>query len=115
MGLQLATPGAFGWIDERGGMILARVAADEAEILTLAVMPEARRNGIARRLMEAAIAEARRRSARSMVLEVGVLNVPAMALYAALGFAEVGRRSGYYAKGEDALILRKWFNGRLCG
>jgi len=45
IGLQLALPGAFGLIDDRGGMLLGRVAADEAEVLTLAVAPAVRRNG----------------------------------------------------------------------
>ena len=79
MGLQLSLPGAFGWIDAAGGMVLARVAADEAEILTLAVAPGARRGGVARRLMQAAMAEGARRHAASMVLEVGVANAAARA------------------------------------
>ena len=106
MALQLGLPGAFGFIDAAGGCVLARVAADEAEVLTLAVAPAARRQGLARRLLEGAVAEAGARGAASMVLEVATSNEAARALYAGFGFHEVGRRRGYYAGGEDALILR---------
>src|SRR5580658_7161355 len=63
--LQLALPGVFGWLDRRGGVILARVAADEAEVLTLAVAPEARRQGIGTRLFDAAMSLAASRGART--------------------------------------------------
>ena len=58
MALQMELPGVFALIDSRGGMVMARVAADEAEILTLAVVPPARRHGLGRRLVEAAAVEA---------------------------------------------------------
>ncbi len=106
MALQLGLPGAFGWIDPRGGMVLARVAADEAEILTLAVAPDARRRGLGRALLAAAMVTARGRGARMMFLEVASLNAPARMLYERAGFAEVGRRRRYYPSGDDALVLR---------
>jgi len=106
IGLQLAMAGVFGLIDARGGMVLARVAADEAEVLTLAVEPTQRRQGIATGLLSAAIDQARGRGARAMLLEVSVNNDAARALYARAGFVEVGRRPRYYADGSDALILR---------
>ena len=106
MALQLGLPGAFGWIDPAGGMALARVAADEAEVLTLAVAPQARRRGLARRLLAAVMAEAADRGARSMALEVAAGNEAGRALYEAAGFEPVGRRRGYYPGGEDALVLR---------
>jgi [ribosomal protein S18]-alanine N-acetyltransferase len=104
--LQLAMPGAFGLIDARGGMLLARVTADEAEVLTLAVAPDVRRQGVARALLAQAMAIARAQTARTMVLEVAIGNVAARALYEHAGFTEVGRRARYYADGGDALILR---------
>ena len=79
--LQLALPGVFGFIDERGGMLLGRVTVDEAEVLTLAVMPEVRRQGIARELLQAAGAHARSGGGQTMFLEVAVGNVPARELY----------------------------------
>ena len=104
--LQLVMPGVFGLVDPRGGLLLARVIMDEAEVLTLAVAPEARRQGVARGLLAAAMTAARERDARTMFLEVAVNNAAAQALYRQAGFVEAGRRSRYYADGGDALILR---------
>lgn len=104
--LQLALPGVFGFLHPRGGMLLARVTADEAEILTLAVEPRVRRQGVATALLTKALAEARSRGARSVLLEVSVSNAAARALYGRAGFVEVGHRQRYYADGADALILR---------
>lgn len=104
--LQLGLPGAFGWISEAGGMILARTAADEAEVLTLAVEPGARRQGIGRALVQQALVTARQRGAGMMFLEVAADNNAARALYGSLQFTEVGRRPGYYSGGTDALVLR---------
>lgn len=104
---QLALPGVVGLIDPSGGMVLARVAADEAEILTLCVAPEARRRGAARALLEAAADWAANAGAGAMFLEVADGNLAARALYAACGYREVGRRRRYYPGGEDALVLRR--------
>lgn len=100
----LASPGAFAFHD-RDGFVIARVAGDEAEILTLAVAPEARGKGLGRALLNAAIVEAQRRGAGAIFLEVGTDNPAALALYAGLGFANVGSRKGYYG-GRDASLLR---------
>ena len=104
--LQLAMPGVFGFAEPAGGFILARVAADEAEVLTLAVLPETRRQGLGLALLWAAMAEARQRGAATMALEVSADNPAGQALYARAGFAEVGRRRRYYVDGSDALVLR---------
>lgn len=106
IGLQLGLPGAFGFVSAQGGFILARVAADEAEILTLAVDPAVRRGGIGRALMTRAMGTAGSRGALAMFLEVADANAAARALYAACGFSEVGRRKRYYPGGVDALVLR---------
>lgn len=106
MALQLGLPGAFGRIHPDGGMVLARVAGDEADILTIAVSPQARRQGLGRALLLAALEEAACRGAASMFLEVGVSNDAASALYRMCGFIQVGRRRGYYAGGGDALVMR---------
>lgn len=94
---------------ETDGFILIRVVADEAEILTLAVRPFARRQGIAARLTRQAAAVALSQGATRLFLEVAEDNVPARALYAALGFEPAGRRRGYYARPDgpavDALML----------
>jgi ribosomal-protein-alanine N-acetyltransferase len=91
------------------GFLLAWVAAEDCEILTLAVAPEARRRGVASKLIAAAMAAATVRGASAMALDVAEDNVAARGLYAHLGFAEVGRRPRYYARAEgaaDALLLR---------
>jgi [ribosomal protein S18]-alanine N-acetyltransferase len=105
--LQLALPGVIGWLDRRGGMILARVAADEMEVLTLAVAPTARRLGLGTRLLDAAMTLAASRDARVAFLEVSINNVAARTLYARAGFTPTGRRPRYYADGSDALVLRR--------
>jgi [ribosomal protein S18]-alanine N-acetyltransferase len=106
----LATPGCFALIDRRGGCALARRTADEAELLTLAVAAPARRQGVGRGLLRAAMGRAGQGGARAMFLEVSTTNRAALALYARAGFVEVGRRRGYYfggtASSTDALVLR---------
>ena len=91
---------------EPAGFVMGRVAAEEAEVLTLAVRPAARRAGIGAALMRALMAEAASRGATEMFLEVSAPNMPARALYAGLGATEAGRRRRYYADGSDALVLR---------
>ena len=104
--VQLEMHSVLGLLDGRGGLALLRVTADEAEILTIGVVPTMRRRGIARALLDESIRRARQLGVRTIFLEVGVRNRPARALYEATGFQEVGRRRRYYANGEDALILR---------
>jgi ribosomal-protein-alanine N-acetyltransferase len=101
----LAQPGVVGLVDPRGGILLLRVAADEAEILTIGVA--VKRRGIGRGLMEAGFARARGMGAAVMHLEVAAGNVAALGLYGALGFVEAGRRRRYYASGEDAILLSR--------
>jgi ribosomal-protein-alanine N-acetyltransferase len=104
--LQLGMPTTFGLVHSLGGMILGRVVADEAEILTLAVDPGERRVGVGSALLSAAMHRAASLGASSMFLEVAVTNHAAQALYAAHGFTGAGLRRRYYTDGTDALILR---------
>jgi ribosomal-protein-alanine N-acetyltransferase len=94
------------------GFALGRAVADEAEVLTLAVAPRAQRRGFGVALVERLAAEAARRGAARLFLEVADDNAAARALYARSGFAEVGRRRGYYAPGRDAVILALELAGR---
>lgn len=110
----LAAPGALALLAEaRGsgavlGFALARSAAEEAELLTLAVRPPARRRGLARALMAALLDALAGGSVETLFLEVGEDNAAARALYDGLGFRPVARRPGYYRRpvgDADALVL----------
>ena len=94
---------------ENDGFILVRTVVDEAEILTLAVRPSARRRGLGARLVRAAAARVAASGAKRMFLEVAEDNAPARALYDAQGFEAAGRRRGYYPRPDgpaaDALLL----------
>ena len=94
---------------EADGFILIRTVADEAEILTLAVRPSARRRGLGGRLVRAATGRAADCGATRMFLEVAEDNGPARALYESLGFEAAGRRPRYYPRPEgpaiDAIVL----------
>ncbi len=96
----------------RDGFLLGRVAAGEAELLTLVVAPAARRRGTARTLLAAFESGARKRDAATAFLEVSADNAAARALYAGAGWREAGLRRGYY-EGVDALILRKHLRPRV--
>jgi [ribosomal protein S18]-alanine N-acetyltransferase len=88
------------------------VVQDAAEILTVGVVPAARRSGLARRLLAELLAEAVRRGASEAFLEVRVDNDAARTLYRSEGFADVGRRRGYYDGGRvDAVTMRKPLTG----
>lgn len=105
----LEAPGAFAFVVQ-DGFILMRVAGDESEVLTLCVTPAARRRGIASALVLEAAKHAADLGAERVFLEVNATNLPAIALYKRLGFAEVGRRKAYYTSAaggrDDALVLR---------
>jgi ribosomal-protein-alanine N-acetyltransferase len=94
---------------EARAFILVRVAADESEILSLATVPHSRRSALARSLVGAACAEAHRKGARRIHLEVATDNDAALALYESVGFTIAGRRPSYYprtaGKSADAVIL----------
>lgn len=91
------------------GFILIRTVAGEAEILTLAVRPCARRRGVGAELLARGVVLALAGGAGRLFLEVAEDNVAARALYARAGFTEAGRRRGYYARTDgpaaDALVL----------
>jgi [ribosomal protein S18]-alanine N-acetyltransferase len=93
------------------GFILSRRAADEAEILSVAVARARRGRGLARRLLDLHLRRLAGLGLRAVFLEVDADNVPARRLYARAGFSEVGRRPGYYpgAAGQQAsaLVLRR--------
>jgi [ribosomal protein S18]-alanine N-acetyltransferase len=89
------------------GYACFRQAAGEAELLRVAVAPEARGHGLARQLVAAGLDHLRAAGVTSCFLEVRPANVSALALYRALGFEPRGRRRAYYRDGSDALVLQK--------
>lgn len=107
-------PGAVALVCEAGngltGFLIARQVADEAEVLNLAVLTEARRKGQASALLGAAFDQLRRLGVTRAFLEVRESNQPAIAFYRKHGFILFGRRKAYYRDPvEDALCLHKNF------
>jgi len=109
----LASPGVAGLLLEvegrEDGFALWRTSADEAELLTIAVDVNRRRQGHGRALLDAVVAQARSGGARNLFLEVGADNAAARSLYSQAGFVQVGRRPRYYRRNtgwSDALVLR---------
>lgn len=119
IGALLAEPSCFLLTEPAGGsaggamqgFLIGREAGGEAELLTLAVAPGARRSGTGRRLTESFLRRAAERGAETAFLEVAASNAPAIALYLAAGFRRAGLRRGYYRSAggqrEDALVLSK--------
>ncbi|MGW1058362.1 ribosomal protein S18-alanine N-acetyltransferase [Micromonospora rubida] len=98
--------------DDDGSLLgyagLAVAAPDEAWVQNIAVRRGAQRRGVGRALLEALLAEAARRGARSTLLEVAADNAPAQRLYATYGFEPIGVRRGYYQPSNtDALVMRR--------
>jgi [ribosomal protein S18]-alanine N-acetyltransferase len=112
----LERPGAFALVAKNAAatdlqsFVLIQAAADESEILSLGTAPQMRRAGFARALVIEAAAEAGKRAATAMFLEVAEDNAAALTLYRGLGFAANGRRRAYYqrvgGRHADALMLR---------
>jgi ribosomal-protein-alanine N-acetyltransferase len=88
-----------------GGLLIARKAADEAEILTFCVAPACRNAGLGRALLETAVEELRDAGAKQLFLEVEHGNEAALKLYRSLGAVPVGNRQHYYEHGADAAIF----------
>jgi len=93
------------------GFIMTRWAADEAEILSIAVAPGVRGHALGRKLLQRNLQRLAGLGVRSVFLEVGAENRPALALYDRMGFEQVGKRERYYgsdiALDSTALVLRR--------
>jgi ribosomal-protein-alanine N-acetyltransferase len=93
------------------GFALSRLAADEAEILTIAVDPAWRKYGVGRDLLRAHLGSVTLAGAKKIFLEVDANNAPALALYRRFQFVKVGERAGYYRRPDGqpatALIMRR--------
>ena len=88
----------LGRASEPAGFILSRRAADEAEILSVALAAGARGRGLSGTLLDHHLRALTQAGVRSVFLEVEEGNRPALALYRRRGFREIGRRQGYYAR-----------------
>ena len=102
------------WLVAKGedGTVLGYVGSqtcfEDADILNVAVVPAARRRGIAAALMRELEIRLAPKGVERITLEVRASNIPAIRLYEGLGYTQVGLRKGYYEKPrEDALILQK--------
>lgn len=109
---ELDNPLAYWLVAVEDGCVVGYVGSqsvlDEADMMNIAVSPEARRRGVAQELVQRLVAGLKLRQVQCLALEVRASNEAAKALYAKLGFAQVGRRPNYYRNPkEDALILRK--------
>lgn len=93
------------------GFCMSRIAADEAEILTLVVERASLRQGLAAKLVASQIARLSIRGVKNLFLEVDENNIAAISLYQGLGFTEMGTRKGYYRGSQDkkstsAIVMR---------
>ncbi|MCB1514254.1 MAG: ribosomal protein S18-alanine N-acetyltransferase [Hyphomicrobiaceae bacterium] len=96
-------------LPEPAGFVIGQLAADEAEILSIGVLPKFQRRGVGTLLVEGLARAVRRAEARRLFLEVAADNHAAFALYRNCGFTAVGMRKGYYSRAggqsQDALVL----------
>ncbi|WP_421861222.1 GNAT family N-acetyltransferase [Oceanicaulis sp.] len=107
----LASSGVKGLIarteDIPQGLSLIRTVAGECELLTIGVLPDARRSGVGGRLLSKSEAAARRSGARRLFLEVSERNTAASALYESAGYRQIGLRKSYYRDGAAARVLAR--------
>jgi ribosomal-protein-alanine N-acetyltransferase len=92
------------------GFVMGFASGEVGKVVTLDVLPERRREGLGRRLMEALEEELASGGARFSILEVAVENREALALYAKLGYARAAILVDYYGPGKDALLMTKRLN-----
>ena len=102
-GVAGSLPTTTWWVTEHGYAVLA-VVDDVAELQRIGVTASARRQGIARELLDAVIERARGSAVR-LLLEVREHNDPALALYTSAGFVEISRRPRYYRDGAAAVVM----------
>ena len=97
------------------GYAVTLATGDVVDLQRIAVHPDHQRQGMARRLLDAAVGAARTARADRVLLEVGAANTAALAFYAAAGFVEIDRRRRYYRDGTDAVVMRLPLAAAGCG
>ena len=111
----ISGPGGFALIattpDGDQGFALFQCVVPEAELLSIGVTPAARRGGLGRALLARAARELSATGADTIFLDVAADNLPAIALYRALGFSDMSRRPRYYKGGIDAIVMRAGLAG----
>ena len=116
---ELGGTGRRTWVVESGGAVAGYAvtwrSGDVVDLQRIAVHPGHRHRGLARALLDEAVAAGRADHADRMLLEVGAGNAAALALYAAAGFVEIDRRRRYYRDGADAVVLRLPLAAVGCG
>ena len=101
----LGMPGTF-LLPRPNGLLVGRIILDEAELLTLAVAPEARRQGLGRALLSGFTTALRERGVASAFLEVAADNIAARALYRSENWQQCGVRRRYFGPRTDAIVMR---------
>jgi [ribosomal protein S18]-alanine N-acetyltransferase len=96
--------------DEIVGYAGLFAAGDQADVQTIAVLADRQRTGIGSAMLTELLAEAVRRGAQSIFLEVRADNPGAQAVYGGFGFERIGVRRGYYEDGTDAIMMKKDLN-----
>lgn len=107
---ELTGPGRRGWVagDEAvAGYAITMTLGDVTDLQRIAVAPDHQRQGLARALLDAALADAAAAGSDRVLLEVSDRNRAAVSLYAAAGFTEIDRRPRYYTDGSDAIVMRR--------
>ncbi len=95
--------------------VLGRLIAPEGEIYRVAVVPEKRKRGIAYRLLDYAVKTSKGKGLERLFLEVRSKNTPAVNLYTAYGFKQIGTRKGYYKNpDDDAIVMLRANECDLC-
>ena len=91
--------------------VIVWLVVDELTIMNVATAATHQRQGIARALLSWTLSWGHGQGAAMTLLEVRVGNVAARALYTSMGFEQIGQRRGYYADGEDAIVMQRVFSG----
>ncbi len=101
--------------DQLLGYAVIMGSGDVVDLQRIAVFPDRQRQGIARTLLDEALARAAAGGAHRVLLEVSASNAAALALYAAADFVEIDRRRRYYRDGTDAVVMRRSLGRAACG
>ncbi len=114
---ELTGPRRMAWVvgDPVVGYAVTLATGDVVDLQRIAVHPDHQRQGLARRLLDAAVGAARTARADRVLLEVSAANTAALAFYAAAGFVEIDRRRRYYRDGTDAVVMRLPLAAAHCG